>query len=123
MATFNRSEIMKSAWNFVRTAGKTISEGLKAAWAKAKNKAVDMITTFASKFGVVLPEGLYETGTVEGKIWEKEGKSRVYVRVLWHRDRPTDCGYIDLMTGKSYLSSNPRGVARAIESSMQIISK
>ena len=36
MSTFNRSEIMKSAWNLVRTAGKSISEALRAAWAKAK---------------------------------------------------------------------------------------
>lgn len=122
-AQINRSEIMKAAWNLVKTAGKTISEGLKAAWAKAKNKAEGMITTMAAKFGVVLPASLYETGTVSSKVWEKDGKVRVYVSVNWTKGRPTDCGYVDLVSGKSYLESNPKGVARSIYSEMQIISK
>ena len=37
---FNKSEIFKAAWSLVKTAGKTISEALKAAWAKAKAPVV-----------------------------------------------------------------------------------
>ena len=33
----NKSQLFKNAWNIVKTAGKTISEGLKAAWAQIKN--------------------------------------------------------------------------------------
>jgi len=39
MATFNKSEIFKSAWALVRT-GKSLSEALKAAWASAKAPAI-----------------------------------------------------------------------------------
>ena len=35
--TYNLSEIMKAAWNMVKTMGKTISEALRAAWAAAKS--------------------------------------------------------------------------------------
>lgn len=34
---YNKSEIMKAAWNMVKTAGMTISAALKAAWASAKS--------------------------------------------------------------------------------------
>lgn len=40
MATFNKSEILKSAWNLVKTSGLTISEGLRKAWADAKQSLV-----------------------------------------------------------------------------------
>lgn len=33
---YNRSEIMKAAWNLVKTSSMTISSALKAAWASAK---------------------------------------------------------------------------------------
>lgn len=34
---YNKSEIMKAAWNLVKTAGMTISAALKAAWSAAKS--------------------------------------------------------------------------------------
>lgn len=33
----NKSQLFKNAWNIVRTAGKSISEALKTAWAQVKN--------------------------------------------------------------------------------------
>ena len=36
MKTTNRSQIMKRAWELVKKAGNTLSEGLKQAWAEAK---------------------------------------------------------------------------------------
>lgn len=36
MTTTNRSQIMKRAWELVKKAGNTLSEGLKQAWAEAK---------------------------------------------------------------------------------------
>ena len=41
MTTFNKSEIFKNAWTIVRTAGKTLSEALKAAWVKAKTVTME----------------------------------------------------------------------------------
>ena len=36
MKTFNKSEIMKLAWQFVKTSGQTLSECLKIAWRNFK---------------------------------------------------------------------------------------
>ncbi|QMW05295.1 hypothetical protein [Spirosoma foliorum] len=120
---FNKSQIFSSAWSIVRSTGKTISQALKSAWAIAKNAGKNILTTAAAKFGVVLPETIYETGSVVGKVWEKDGKVRLYVRALFAKSSPADCGYIDLISGKSFLQSTPRGIAQRIESMTQIIAK
>lgn len=38
MATYNKSEIMKMAWKYVKVLGMSLSEGLKEAWYSAKAK-------------------------------------------------------------------------------------
>ena len=47
--TFNRSNILKSAWNLVKTAGKSFSEALRQAWAEAKAPKVDKPVELAKK--------------------------------------------------------------------------
>lgn len=38
MATYNKSEILKKAWKYVKHLGMSLSEGLKEAWYSAKQK-------------------------------------------------------------------------------------
>lgn len=62
MKKYNLSNIMKRAWELVKKAGVTISEGLKKAWAEAKNES-----------GLV--EKLLSMGADR---WAKYGKDRLY---------------------------------------------
>lgn len=78
--------------------------------------------TYKSTIGeyeVNLPEE-YNGNEVVGTLWEKNGKSRLYIKVYYKTSRPTDCGYIDLISGKSCLSSRPVMIARIIEDETEI---
>ena len=68
---YNKSEIMKAAWNLVKTAGMTISAALKAAWASAK-APVEMIGEM--KASVV--RKLTEMGASR---WTKGAYDRLYL--------------------------------------------
>ena len=46
MKKYNLSKIMKRAWNLVKAAGLSISEGLKKAWREAKNMKKKIDDTF-----------------------------------------------------------------------------
>lgn len=60
---YNKSEIMKAAWNLVKTAGMTISAALKAAWASAKSplKQLHMKEWFANKVANEICHNLHTT--------------------------------------------------------------
>lgn len=64
MKKYNLSNIMKRAWELVKKAGATISEGLKKAWAEAKTPSKDQLI-----------EKLIEMGA---NRWTKFGKDRLY---------------------------------------------
>ena len=53
--TYNKSEIMKRAWNAVKSMGMTLSDALKASWKKAKQEVkeiADYITSTVEDDGV-----------------------------------------------------------------------
>ena len=60
---YNKSEIMKAAWNLVKTAGMTISDALKRAWASAKAsvKQLHMKEWFANKVANEIRTNLHTT--------------------------------------------------------------
>lgn len=91
---YNKSDIMKNAWNLVKTYGINISIALKSAWALAKAliAAEEHTDDYAGKARVMAND------------WVKYGKNRTYVEVrhytnAWTLKRTTKIGYVDNMTG------------------------
>lgn len=64
MKKYNLSVIMKRAWELVKKEGKTISEGLKQAWAEAKKPSKEQIIEKLEAMGA--------------SRWTKYGKDRMY---------------------------------------------
>lgn len=95
---FNRSEIMRNAWNLVRTAHVTMSVALKSAWATAKA----LITAEELRSDC---EGHYcGHSKVIVNDWIKYGKNRTYITVrvytnAWNIKHEFRLGYIDNMIG------------------------
>ena len=91
---YNKSEIMRNAWNLIKTYGIDRSTAMRAAWAQAKaiveaNKHTDDYCGHAR---------------VVASDWVKYGKNRTYISVrhytnAWNLKRETKIGYVDNMTG------------------------
>lgn len=47
----------------------------------------------------------YEGHPIVVTPWVKNGKVRLYVKVTCSTSRPSDCGYVDMVEGKSYVAS------------------
>lgn len=101
MMKYNRSEIMKRAWELVKKEGKTISEGLRQAWAEAKAVAIKMIDRVITELKDLIADAVdcydYRIST---NLWEKYGKSRTYINIIETRRTSKhyatyDFGYID----------------------------
>ena len=117
MKKYNLSAIMKRAWELVKLAGWTISQGLKRAWKEAKEKMSEIKeATLEEKVIARLQERInlasdvynYEIRT---NLWEKYGKSRTYFKVIETRDHSKhygerDYGYIDNITNKYVSGKN-----------------
>lgn len=56
------------------------------------------------------------TFAVEHKVWEKDGKRRVYVSAVFAKSGKVDCGFVDLNTGAANLKSSPAWIAQYISS-------
>ena len=103
MKKYNLSAIMKRAWNLVKTAGMTISEGLKKAWKEAKSLKEQLI---AKLNAIVAEKNSYDNGyhyRAEVNDWENYGKSRTYFAIIETRDNSkhyskTRYGYFDNQT-------------------------
>ena len=101
MKKYNLSAIMKRAWELVKKEGRTISEGLKQAWAEAKAVADKMIDKVTAELEDMIANAAncynYEIRT---NVWEKYGKNRTYVKIIETRRNSKhyatyDFGYID----------------------------
>lgn len=90
MKKYNLSNIMKRAWELVKKAGMTISEGLKKAW-----KEVKEITRFEGRARVEKSceekDSESESSYLYFSKWEKYGKKRIYVNDYKRRT----IGYIE----------------------------
>lgn len=95
MRKYNLSKIMRRAWELVKKIGMTISSGLKKAWEEAKNMDKEKF----KKSAKILKPGYDENCCTDSaylyfSLWEKYGKSRVYIndykqRTLAYIDKAT----------------------------------
>lgn len=101
MKKYNLSAIMKRAWELVKKEGRTISEGLRQAWAEAKAVAIKMIDRVITELKDLIADAVdcydYRIST---NLWEKYGKSRTYIKIIETRRTSKhyatyDFGYID----------------------------
>lgn len=81
MKKYNKSEIMKKAWEILRKLKNTLSEALKISWVLAK-KAVSLKEEYDR------PEGV-----VEFKIWANYGKVRAYYTCSWRSNYQNNKGH------------------------------
>lgn len=97
MRKYNRSEIMRNAWNLVRTAKMNISAALKAAWALAK------LVAKANELG---ENSWWQTYTVKVNNWVKYGKNRTYVEMIGISNgkvqKTYKVGFVDNLTALIY---------------------
>lgn len=74
------------------------------------NKTISIPTTIADSKG--------NTYQVEQNTWEKEGKKRVYISVLFAGSSKVNCGYVDLITGAIGLKSSPAWIAQEVKANI-----
>ena len=91
---YNKKQIMKNAWNLIKTYGISRSTAMKAAWALEKAM-------------IAAENAGKESGwnyRVSANDWNKYGKSRTYIATriytnAWNLKREVKLGYVDNMTG------------------------
>lgn len=81
MKKYNRSEIMKKAWEIKRKLNNTLSTALKMSWMLAK-KAVELKEEYDRLEGIV-----------EFNIWANYGKVRAYYTCSWRSKYQNNKGY------------------------------
>lgn len=95
MKKFNKSGIMKNAWNIRKAANVSMSVALKSAWALAK--------------AMIKAESIAESSSWNTRVrvndWVKGGYNRTYVEVAiytnaWNRKRTEKVGYVNNLTGE-----------------------
>lgn len=91
MKKYNLSEIMKKAWDLVKTAGITMSAALKVSWAAAKKSSSKKVF---SGYARMLDEEKWTNGEMTFKAWKKGTKNRIYVS----DPRGRSC-YLDIVNG------------------------
>lgn len=107
MKKYNLSEIMKRAWEMVKKAGLSISEGLRKAWKEAKSLKQQLIRKLEA---IAEEAGSHDNGyhyEVSVRDWENYGKSRTYFAIYETRDgsrhsKKADYGYFDNQSGKYF---------------------
>ncbi len=55
------------------------------------------------------------------KIWENGNKKRLYIKKTYAKCSPTDCGYIDMVTGEKFMKSNPVNEARFLSEEIEVV--
>lgn len=92
---YNKSNVMRNAWNIKKTAGVSMSVALKSAWAleKAMMQAEEIA---ANKL---------DNARVRVNDWVKNGHNRTYIEVAvytnaWNRKRTEKIGYVNNLTGE-----------------------
>lgn len=113
MKKYNLSNIMKRAWELVKKAGLTISEGLKKAWKEAKEVKEDLVSTLVSNIESMVYNCKYiNLGTdrrVVAKVWEKGNNKRMYLNVSCYTSNGKfkgqyKAGYVDMVSNQYVVS-------------------
>lgn len=109
MRKYDLSKIMKRAWELVKTAGMTISSGLKKAWKEAKEMNGNLVEKLTANLENMMYNDYHiHAGTeriVRTKVWEKNGSKREYLTIACFTGNGRfkgsyKCGYVDLVTNK-----------------------
>lgn len=109
MKKYNLSKIMKRAWELVKKAGLSISEGLKKAWREAKNLAEDIIKALKTNLEEMAYNCKYINlgidRVVTAKLYEKNGSKRTYLNINCYTANGRykgqyKAGYVDMATGQ-----------------------
>lgn len=92
---YNKSEIMRNAWNIRRTAHVDMGTALRASWALAK----------AVNEAEVIGEDSGWNYRVTANNWAKGGKNRTYVATRiytnkWSLKREIKLGFVDNLSGE-----------------------
>lgn len=107
MKKYNLSKIMKRAWELVKKAGMTISEGLRKAWAEAKASAENLVDKLVENLNDMAYNDYHIRAGVEreavSKVWEKNGMKRAYLTIVCRSltgnfKGSYKAGYVDLIT-------------------------
>ena len=100
---YNKSEIMKAAWNLYRSCKKDcfcevrFSECLRIAWKEAKkNSAIEELIQSHKEFHDGMSVQNSAGFDLELKRWTKNGKDRIYIG--------NDCGYYDIKADRFFWS-------------------
>ncbi|TXK52410.1 hypothetical protein FVR03_01450 [Pontibacter qinzhouensis] len=104
-APFNKSQIFKAAWSLVKTAGKSLSEALRAAWAMAKQP----------KSIVDIAKEIINSDSYTVSLWEKGDKKRLYINAPYESRAYAKVGYIDLNTGRTFCEVHETRTSRGRE--------
>lgn len=113
MKKYNLSKIMKRAWELVKKAGLSISEGLKKAWKEAKKLEENIIDTLKANLEDMLYGNIYINlgidRVVSEKLWEKGDNKRMYLNINCYTANGRykgqyKAGYVDMVTGEYVVS-------------------
>lgn len=109
MKKYNLSKIMKRAWELVKTAGMTISSGLKKAWKEAKEMKENLVEELKANLEEMMYNdyhiNLGADREVQSKKWEKGESKREYLSIACYTlngrfKGAYKCGYVDLATNE-----------------------
>ena len=98
---YNKSEIMKKAWELFKSAGWAFSVCLRMSWKFAKEEAAKNAPVKEKSFvdGMTIEAMGYEFTL---KRWTKHGMDRVYLEGC----RSDGCGYVDLVKRQYHPKTN-----------------
>lgn len=114
MKKYNLSKIMKRAWELVKSAGMTISSGLKKAWEEAKRIMEKIKFERTAKVAKIVngKQSMYvgteydsDSNYFTFNLWERGNMRRIYINDYRRRS----VGYIDINNNNSLVTEYSKG--------------
>lgn len=114
MKKYNLSKIMKRAWELVKSAGMTISSGLKKAWEEAKRIMEKIKFERTAKVAKIVngKHSMYvgteydsDSNYFTFNLWERGNMRRIYINDYRRRS----VGYIDINNNNALVTEYSKG--------------
>lgn len=114
MKKYNLSKIMKRAWELVKSAGMTISSGLKKAWEEAKRIMEKIKFERTAKVAKIVngKQSMYvgteydsDSNYFTFNLWERGNMRRIYINDYRRRS----VGYIDINNNNALVTEYSKG--------------
>lgn len=114
MKKYNLSKIMKRAWKLVKSAGMTISSGLKKAWEEAKRIMKKIKFEGTAKVAKIVngKQSMYvgteydsDSNYFTFNLWERGNMRRIYINDYRRRS----VGYIDINNNNALVTEYSKG--------------